>query len=296
MTPQKKGELLVGISTIFASSQAIFAKLAYANGVNIQTALAVRFSGAALVMILVLSLSGINLRLPKSSYKSFGVLALFYIISIYLIFTAYGLLPASLAVLFVYTYPAMTGVFSYLLDGVPLEKNKIIALVISTTGMILLFWGSWKDINLLGVACALVTALFYSLYIFYLPKVLCKVNQLTCIFWLFLACSLIFWPVGFLSGKIDLHTTLQGWLSIIGLSLIGTVATNVILVRGIALIGSVQAALICILEPLLTVVWAFLVFDEVLRGIQIPGSVLILLAISLSVREKKDAPKKNISA
>ena len=63
------------------------------------------------------------------------------------------------------------------------------------------------------------------------------------------------------------------------LSVISTAAANITLIYGWGVVGSTTAAIVQTLEPVVTAVLAFLVFDERLHGWQVLGAILIVTAV-----------------
>jgi len=273
--------LLVAASAFFIGTEAVLAKLAYGAGVNVITTITLRFTLASLIILPVLIITGHSLRVPPGGRSLMLGLILAYIIVAALLFQAFALLPASLAIMLLYAYPSFTAVLSFLINGEVLSKEKILALALSALGLVLLLWSSWDYVNLTGVFCALGAALVNSFYLIYSPKMLRQTHQLTLSSWLFLGSALFYWAVSLLSGNLTLDFQASTWLYLLGLGLISTVLATLALVYGLPFTGPTQAAIICTLEPPVTVLLAYLVFREVLTGVQVLGALLVLLAVVL---------------
>jgi drug/metabolite transporter (DMT)-like permease len=90
----------------------------------------------------------------------------------------------------------------------------------------------------------------------------------------------------------DLHpaavsATGAGWLT--GIAVISTVGAVALFFAGLHRAGPSTAAILSTLEPVVTVVLAFLVFGESLGTIPLAGGVLVLLAV-LVVRAPRERP------
>ena len=281
MDKKTKGMLLVVAAAFFIGTEAIFAKLVYGAGVNVITTITLRFTLASLIVLPILIITGHSLRIPPGRRGMMLGLILAYIIVAALLFQAFALLPASLAIMLLYAYPSFTALLSFMLDGELLSKEKILALVLSALGLVLLLWSSWNYVNIMGVLCALGAALANSFYFIYSSKMLRQTHQLTLTSWLFLSSALFYWTTGLFSGSLTLNVQPSAWLYLLGLSLVSTVLSKLALVYGLPLTGPTQAAIICTLEPPVTVLLAYFVFREVFTGVQILGALLILLAVIL---------------
>lgn len=200
-------------------------------------------------------------------------------IVIVLLFQAFALLPASLAILFFYAYPAFTGILALAITREAIGGPKIIALLLSALGLILLLQSSLADLNPLGIILALGAAIAKALYLIYSPRVLREVPQLTLASWLFIGSTVVYGVIGAALGQLQFDLTLTGWGYIGVLSIFSTVVATIAMVNGLKLIVPTLAAIIHTLEPLVTAILAYLVFGELLNNVQIMGAGLILLAI-----------------
>ena len=69
-----------------------------------------------------------------------------------------------------------------------------------------------------------------------------------------------------------------GWGWAAGLALVSTVAAIGLFFAGLRRVGPTSAAILATVEPLVTVLLAFLVFSETLTSIQLGGGALVLAA------------------
>ena len=77
----------------------------------------------------------------------------------------------------------------------------------------------------------------------------------------------------------DLHPgrlTLEGWGWVGCIALISTVVAVSLFFAGLSRVGPSSAAILSTVEPLVTVLLAFLVFSETLTPVQVLGGVLVL--------------------
>ncbi|NLC38210.1 MAG: EamA family transporter, partial [Clostridia bacterium] len=108
MDKKTKGMLLVVAAAFFIGTEAIFAKLVYGAGVNVITTITLRFTLASLIVLPILIITGHSLRIPPGRRGMMLGLILAYIIVAALLFQAFALLPASLAIMLLYAYPSLT--------------------------------------------------------------------------------------------------------------------------------------------------------------------------------------------
>ena len=276
---KEKGTVLVLLASVFFGTEAIFAKLAFASGINFISTIAFRFLLSSIVLLSLLFFTGNRLSVPRSSYKIFGVLIIFFIILAACMYKALELLPASLTVLFFYSFPALTGLLDYIIKGEVLSKSKLLALFLSFLGLVFLLFSSVNTLPMLGVLFALGAAVANAFLMVLSPLALKKVNELNLTTWMFLGSAVFYLIVGALTGSLSYGLTLPGWLNLITLALISTAAANVALIYGLGIVGSTTAAIVQTIEPVVTAFLAFVVFRETLGNWQIFGAFLVLIGI-----------------
>jgi drug/metabolite transporter (DMT)-like permease len=276
---QSKGTFLVILSAIFFSTEAIFSKLAYTSGVNFLSTITFRSAFVSLLLLAVMLLINQGLKVPKASWKLLGLLMVIFNTIGTCLFKAIEILPASLAILFFYSFPAFTCLFDYLIKGEKLSRTKLLALVLAFCGLTLLHFSSIGRLPLLGVFFAFSAALANSLFMVLSPLLLQKVHELTVTFWLFISGAVFYLIIGGVTGSLAYDLPIQGWIYLILLSVISTAAANITLIYGLGVVGSTTAAIVQTLEPVVTAVLAFLVFDERLHGWQVLGAILIVTAV-----------------
>jgi drug/metabolite transporter (DMT)-like permease len=93
---------------------------------------------------------------------------------------------------------------------------------------------------------------------------------------------------GILMGITGAHfpATSTGWLSTAGIVLIATVIPVATFLAGLERIGPTNASLLSTLEPVVTVLLAWLIFGERLQPITALGGALILVAVVILTRNE----------
>ena len=81
-------------------------------------------------------------------------------------------------------------------------------------------------------------------------------------------------------------TTSTGWFGIAGIVLVATVIPVATVLAGLERIGPTNASLLSTLEPVVTVLLAWLIFGERLQPITALGGALILAAVVILTRNE----------
>lgn len=295
-TPMNKyyhGVVIVLMSAFCAALLPSFAKLAYENDVTVMTVLFLRFSLAALVLFSYLLITRQNIRLDKKNLLGLFLLGcVFNTMQATTYFSSLNYIPASLAVLIAYTYPAFTAIVTCLWDHEPITKKIAFSLVSCLAGLVLMLGTTLGHINVLGVILATAASLFYTVYVVLSNKMLKKVPP-------FIASSYItlFTTVGtfflslFSNNKINFGFPGAVWPWIFGLVTFSTL-TILLLFKSLKILGPTKATVLCTSEPLFGVVVAMILFQERLTGLQLLGAAGVIAGAVLAVYTPSKVFKK----
>ena len=271
------GAGLVALSAASFGAMAVFARFAFAGGVDVTALLFLRFliAGGLMVVFMVIS------RRRWPSRRNGLVLAMMgglgYVGQSLCFFSALQYASAGLVALLLYLYP-----FLVMLLGVVFLKERLTALraaaalaALGGTGLTLGagLGGSWQ-----GIALGLAAALIYSVYILVGSRVLKEEDPLAAATVVMLAAATVFGVVA-LVVEPRLPTTVAGWTAVLAIAVISTVVAMVSLFAGIQRLGAADAATLSTLEPVVTIVLAALFLGEAVSLIQVSGGVIVLGAV-----------------
>jgi drug/metabolite transporter (DMT)-like permease len=189
-------------------------------------------------------------------------------------------IDASLVALILYVYPVLVMASSVALRRERASRRRVLALGMALSGIGLVLGGaSAGRFDGLGALLALGAALTYTGYILVGDRVTAHVPPLGLAA---LVCSGAFGTfllTGALRGGPDLGFAPAGWLWLGALALVSTVGAILLFFAGLVRVGPSMAAILSILEPVVTVVGAALVFGETLTAIQWLGGSVVLAAV-----------------
>lgn len=231
-----------------------------------------------------------NARLLKVALKDvwcfFGTGILSIVFFNYCYFKAITLTSLSVAAVLLYTAPAIVMVLSVFLFKEKLTLVKIIAVVVTFAGCVLVsgLVGDVKQMNVAGILCGLGAGFGYALYSIFSRYALDKgYHTLTITFYTFL-----FAMVGtlFLSdkkkivqvcgsdGKVILFCLVFG--------LVSTVIPYIVYTRGLQEMENSQASIIASIEPVAATLLGLFAYHERLSLQELIGVVLVIGAIAIS--------------
>jgi len=286
----------MGIAYVVASAaafgaMAILARIAYASGVDTPTLLALRFAIAAATMVAIALIR----RTPLPRGSSLGALillgALGYGGQAFSFFTALTLAPAGVVALLLYLHPALVALLAAFFLHERLTRVKAWALAIALAGTVLTIapavGPSAADEGgariAAGVGFAIAAAVFYSFYIVagaWLGRLVAPWPMSTIV----IASAAAVFAVAAVSRGPAWPQSAAGWLAVLAIALVSTVAAITLYFAGLERVGPTRAATLSTFEPVVTVTLAALVLGEAIAPIQIAGGVLILVAVALLAR------------
>jgi drug/metabolite transporter (DMT)-like permease len=275
------GILLIAISAASFGTLAIFGRYVYADGMDIFTALFIRFSASAVFMIVVLILR--RERFPRGRILAMliGMGALGYVGQSFLYLTSIKYASTGLIALLLYLYPMFVFILSVIFLHEKVTAVKIIALVLSLVGA-----GLTVDPDggqLLGIVMIIAAALVYSVYIVVGANVMKHVTAFQSSAVVFMSAGAVYGMLTFANG-VHLPQSNTGWLAMLGMIVFSTIIAITTFLAGLEIVGPTNAAMLSTLEPVVTVLLAAWLFGERLTPITLLGGGLILAAVIVLTR------------
>lgn len=278
MMQETRGTLAIVGSSLGYGALAVLAKLAFDAGVGVLPLLAWRFViGSALVWAFVLA----TRRPVPTGSNATGVIVLGVLYAGNSIAFMLGLerIPASLASLVFFTYPAVTVLLARLTAGEPLTVRRIVCLALATAGCALTVGQGMTGVDPRGVAWVLLGVLLISTFIVASHGVLSRVPPLGGTAVLLTATAVVFGLAALGGSGVGVPLEPRPLLLLAALGVASTAVPVTLFLLGIQWIGPGRAAILSTLEPIVTVALAALVLGEVLSSTQLLGGSLILTGV-----------------
>jgi drug/metabolite transporter (DMT)-like permease len=279
MTREREGLLLCLVSAAGFGAMAIFAKEAYATGLDVTTLLALRFPMAAAMLWALIALRRRPLGSPRGLLAG-GLLGLWYAAQAALFFSALERIDAGLASLLLYAYPALVTLGAFALGRERPDRRRIGALALASAGVVLvLAGGGTGELDVLGAGLALGAAGAYTVYILASDRMAATTPPVPFAASVVTGAAVAFAVAALVRG--DLHVSGEGLMWTAVLASVSTVMPIVLFMAGLARVGPSTASIASTIEPPFTVALAWIVFGETLGALQLAGGALVLLAVVL---------------
>jgi drug/metabolite transporter (DMT)-like permease len=300
---RSSGTLLCLASAAAFGAMAVLGKLAYDAGATVGTLLAARFVlAAALFWGLVLAGGGAR-ELRAVGGRDVGVAvalgACGYAAQAGGYFAALERIDASLVALLIYTFPAIVAVAAVVLGRERVDARRSTALGLASGGLVLVLAGAGAGaFDPLGTALALGAAVVYSAYILVGEGVAGRMRPSVLSALVCSGAALSLTAGSAVLGDLRPGAlTAAGWGWLACLAVVSTVAAVALFFAGLRRVGPTRASILSTVEPLVTVVLAFLVFGEVLGTVQILGGALVLGGVlALNARPRPAAGPRRMTA
>ena len=291
------GALLVFASSIAFSTKAILVKLAYRQGIDSVSLLALRFGFSAPFFCYAAFGARLRGKVPSPLTRrdaltliALGVLG-YYLASLS-DFIGLRYISAGLERLILFVYPTLVVVIEAGLFKIRLERRQKLALFITYAGIFLAFRGELGSLGSdvpRGAAWVFASALTYAIYLIGAGRMVPKLgSQRFTALALLSATAAVLLHAG-ISGARLLGLPPVAYLIGFVMALLATVLPAFLLARGIALIGSGPAAIVSTVGPVSTILLAYLFLQEAISPTEFIGTAFVIIGATLVATSAKRA-------
>lgn len=302
------GIALVVLSACAFGSGALFAKPVYAAGMDWMGLLAWRFLfGAVVGWLWLLARRADRAALRRISRRRLVVLlalGAIYVTNSGTYYASLQTVPASLAAVIVYLYPAIVAVLALRWGRRLPGRRPWIALVIATSGVVLAVGGVPEDAMppASGILLALASPIIYAGWIILSARLAGERPQVEdavppeaieaaeetdpapAAALMMTATWAIYFVLATATGRPTMPWDVPpgAWVGLLGIGVVSTAIAIQTFYAGTKRVGAAQAALISTVEPIYTITLAVLLFDEAMTPIQLVGGALVIVGVILA--------------
>lgn len=296
MSSRLIGILLTFISGVLFATLPILFRSVTANGVNLVTALALRFTLASLVIWVLLFIQiardnkrqaqphNINTSMRWAQRAAFVLMGLLYIGQSFSYLTSSVRIPIATTSILLYTYPAIVTVLARLFLKEPFTRIKVLSLMLALAGTVLTLGAPQAANDVLGIAYGLAAALIYSTYIIIGAKAQQGISPQRSSALITLSAGLLSGLYGAATGQLQLALSGTAWLSVVALAVLSAALPIVFFLMGLERIGASQASIISTSELASTAIFGAVFLAQPLNPLQSVGGALIFFAVILLAR------------
>lgn len=279
MNPRLAGTLLALTSAASFGVMPVLTKVVYDDGVGVAGVLSVRFSSAALLLLVLARVRQEPLPRGRQLLVLFLLGGVGYVIESLCYFAALTRISAGLTALLLYLYPALVVLLTAVLTRARPTPKATACVLVATAGTALTIGpvggGQWP-----GVLLGLGAALTYCIYIVVSSRLVAGVGPFATSA-VVMAGAAVVYDVGAVTTQATLPSRADAWLALFGVALIGTVVAVSTFFAALERLGPADTAVLSTVEPVVSVVVAALVLGEALSRVQLLGGALVLAAVAV---------------
>jgi drug/metabolite transporter (DMT)-like permease len=188
----------------------------------------------------------------------------------------------SMAVILLYTAPAMVTVLSRIFFKELLTLKKIISLMLAFIGMVIVtgvYLPGQMNITIIGLMTGLGSGVGYALYSIIGKPILKKYNPLTVTNYTLFVAAIVLVPVLLRIPNPQLLLESSIIMSVLGLGLFPTALAYIFYTKGLVHLEASKASITATVEPVVGTLLGVFVFGDIISGFQWIGIGLILLSV-----------------
>ncbi len=283
MTPERThlaGLALALVASILLGTAVAVSRYAYDAGASGIAVAGFRTFTMTLVFAFVLRISGQGWAMPRE------LVPLAILNGTLMAGMAYGVvgsvefISVGLASLLFFTFPVIIAVIVMAVGIERVSPFRICLLALAFTGLAIMLGASISGVDLRGVACALVAAMATALNAVLVARCFQRVSVMVLTFHFSLVALVVLALAAVFVADVRLPDTASGWGGLLGVAAFQVVATPMYL-YAMMRSGALQVGMVANVQPVTSIVEAWVLFDEVLGLLQALGGALVLIAIAV---------------
>lgn len=277
-----RGYAWAALAAIAFSFEGLLARDAFAAGATPLLTLFGRFALAGLMLHGASAVAGRNRRpvaVRPADRRALLVAGLGYAATAGLLFLSFQRIATSLAILLLYTYPALVALGAHALGRDRLTRFHAGALVLTFLGVALV-GGAGGALELGGVLAAEAAALTNAVTLLYQQPYLARVPASKAAEYTFASASALTLIAAAAAGDLRLPPA-GSWLPILALAAGPSILAVLAINRGVQLVGAARTAIVATLEPLFAAIWGAVWLGEAFGAWQAAGGLAILAGVTL---------------
>lgn len=282
--------LLLLVATIFAGNH-IAARIAFDHGVSVVTAVAVRSGTTAVVVLLLLRLTGVDLAVDRRTAARAVIVGLLLAVQSYGLYSAVARIPVALALLTFNTFPFLLALLSWAASGVRPAPRILIAMLVALLGLSLALdvagrvaldgdvgiAARWASIGP-GVGYALGASLAFAGVLYLTTRWLGALEGRLRTVLTMAVVSLVTLGAGLVGGGLALPAHPLAWTGLALLTILyGTAFTMMFAI--LPRIGAVENAALLNFEPIASLGLAWVILGQAVAPIQVFGALVVIAAV-----------------
>lgn len=275
-----KGSLFAFGSALSFSLIPIMATLIHAGTMPVAAVQVYRFFSAALIFAAYCLFRKKPLRIARRDLPYIAAASVFYCGQTFCFFTCFQYVSPAIGEAVFSINPILVLLISIIFLKEKASKVKIWASCLAIGGVALILYApSAVSIHPLGIVFAFLASCCGACYIVWNKKFTSHIEAPVLCSYLAAGCAFVFLVVSIATGQFFVPSTQSQIMYILILIVFSTVLGFFFFLQGILLLPPGLVSIIGLSEPVFTVIWAYLIFGQMLTLWQFVGAAILLFAI-----------------
>ncbi len=223
-----------------------------------------------------------SLFVPKGERLSLLALGVLITATNLLLISSYIWIPCGTATTLHFLYPIIVTLLSWLFYRTPVGRRVTMGLFACLAGTAFFLLENPTG-NIVGISCAMLSSLTYSLYIILLAQKIKKTPAFVMVFYLLLTQLLICCAVSLSRGTLRFDYPSSVWGVLLLLAILNGIAASVLFRKGLERIGASRAAVLSLFEPIVSIVTGALVLKDPFTAYTLFGCLCTIFGLFLAM-------------
>ena len=283
------GYILGIISAACYGLNPLFALPMYEENISVDSVIFYRYLFSAIILALLMLIKGEKFSIKKSEIVPLCIMGTLFVLSSLFLFYSYKFIDVGIASTILFLYPIFVALINLLMFKERLALTTVFSLIVCFVGVFLLCGnGSGDTVDLTGIGLVVLSSLSYAVYIIGINRSSIRAFSALKLTFYAIVVGTIFmiFKLQFLT-ELDIVSTVSTATNALGLALFPTIISLMLLSMAVKFIGSTPTAILGSLEPVTGIFIGVWIFNEILTGRIITGVILILIAVTIIIAEKK---------
>lgn len=253
-------------------------RFAYDGGTSGLTLSCTRSGIMALGVLLFCGVTGRGLHMAKADVLNCIGIGVLTALMFYGNVGSVEFIRVGLAALLFFTYPPMIAVLNILVVRERVTPLKLGCLLSAFLGLSLMLGVSFISVDLRGVCLSLMAAISCAWHAVWLSRRLRHLDPLAVTAYMSVVAALVLLGLNLVTGGFHWPRSTVGWAGFAGVVLLQGSSVPIYIIS-IGLIGALKSGMITNLQPVVSIVAAFLLYGETLTPVQLIGGIMVLAAV-----------------
>ncbi|MFA9423697.1 MAG: DMT family transporter [Sedimentibacter sp.] len=266
----------------------ILAKLTYLEGSNYMSLTFYRNFLSIPLIYAVLKYKKIPIAVEKKELKKLAILGTMgSTLTALTLYGAYNYISVGMTTTIHYIYPVLVTLACILVFKERVSNEKIIALILSTMGVMMFFEGNF---SIIGVTLALISGIVYAIHLLFIDKSgLNEMYPFKITFYSAIFSSLYLFVIGMSTKTIVFRMTSTGWTYTILVAFFVSFLANTFIPIAVKNVGPTVTSIVGMFEPIISIILGISFLHEPITKRNIIACILILTGVLIVTlaKEKK---------